>query len=61
MWRSGFFKDSSEIDWQSPDFDFLIGHLDHLGMGIVPGMLIGRVANFRALIASVQFCHALLA
>ena len=61
MWRSGFLKDSSEIDWQSPDFDFLIGHLDHLGMGIVPGMLIGRVANFRALIASVQFCHALLA
>jgi hypothetical protein len=56
-----FLKNSSKINWQSPDFDLLIGHLDRFGMTIVPGRFIGRVANFRALIASVQFCHALLA
>jgi len=54
-------KDSSKTDWQSPDFDLLIGHLAEFGMRVAPGMFIGRVANFRAVIVSVQFCHALLA
>ena len=56
-----FLKDSSKIDWQSTDFELLIGHLDQFAMTIVPGMLIGQVASFRANISGVQFCHALLA
>ena len=54
-------KDSSKVDWQSTDFDLLIGHLEKFGMRIVPGMLVGQVDRFRSIISCIQFCHALLA
>ena len=56
-------EDSSNIDWQSPDFDLLIGYLMVFGrtMTMDPVMPIGKVASFRVVFASIQFCHALLA
>jgi len=56
-------NDSSNIDWQSPDFDLLIGYLMEFRrkMTIDSGMRIWKVASFRVVFASIQFCHALLA
>ena len=56
-------KDSSIIDWQSRDFDLLIGCLMEFGkvVTVEPGVHIRKVAYFRVAFASVQFCHALLA
>ena len=54
-------KDSPNIDWQSPDFDLLIGHLANFQSKVAPGMLVSRVSSFRAGVASSQVCHALLA
>jgi len=56
------FMDSSTIDWQSPDIDLLIGYLMEFRkkMRIDSGMRIWKVASFRVVFTSVQFCHALL-
>ena len=55
-------KDSSKIDWQSPDFDLLVGYLMEFGkkVAINSGRRL-KAASFRVVFTSVQFCHALLA
>ena len=56
-------KDSSNINWQSPDFDLIIGYLMEFGrkMKIDSGTRIKKITSFRVTFASIQFCHALLA
>jgi hypothetical protein len=56
-------KDSSKIDWQSPDFDLLIGYLMEFGRKVTinSGRRFRKAASFRVVFTSVQFCHALLA
>jgi len=56
-------KDSSNIDWQSPVFDPLFGYL----MVFERTMMMDadthakKIASFRLVFASIQFCHVVLA
>jgi hypothetical protein len=53
-------NDSSNIDWQSPDFDLLMGHFFGFRDNVTQGMFLGRDANFRLGIFYIQYCHATL-
>jgi hypothetical protein len=57
---SDVLKESSVMDWRSPDLDLLYGHLFEFEQKVAPGRLIGRVFNFRSILFRGQFCHALL-
>jgi hypothetical protein len=54
-------KESSIIDWRSPDLDLLDGHLLEFGERVAPGKSIGRDVDFRSAVFRGQICHALLA
>ncbi len=53
-------KDSSNVDWHSPESDLLVRQVAQFGKTVARGMLSGRVASFRVVVASVQYCHVLL-
>jgi len=56
-------KDSSNINWQSPVFDLLFRYLMEFErtMMIDPDTHVKKIASFRVVFASIQFCHAVLA
>jgi len=56
-------KDSSNIDWQSPVFDLLLRYLMDFErtMMIDPDTHVKKIASFRVVSASIQFCHVVLA
>ena len=54
-------KESSTIDWRSPDLDLLYRYLLEFQINLAPSMFIGRDVYFRSVVFRGQFCHGLLA
>jgi len=53
-------KESTIIDWRSPDLDLLHENFVEFQMGVAPGEFINEVVDFRSALFRGQFCHALL-
>ncbi len=56
----GVLKESTIIDWRSPDLNLLFGHLGEFEKKVAPGQFIRKAVHFRSIVFRGQFCHALL-